>query len=163
MKPFPLETLLRTREHRERRAMQAVVEQRAALAVCVREMEAIRARLVVITSEEARLADGLAAGPRHGEYDITRLTSIDDRRALLREQSAAVQAELRAASDKVDEERRKLADCLYGYRRARAKKDSASVQRDRWQTRQKSLDDRRDEHAAEEYTSSRYVLTERFL
>jgi len=161
MKAFPLETLLRTREHRERRALHAVNEQRLLLAEAQRQLDAVQARLDVILNEEKRLDDWLSGGASLGDCDVTKFTNIDERRALLRERAAAVNEELRAASDHVDAERRKLAECLAGYRRARAKKDSADVQRERWQAREKSLSDRRDEHAADEYTLSRYLSTER--
>jgi hypothetical protein len=161
MKAFPLETLLRTREHRERRALQAVNEQRLVLNESQRQANEVQARLDVIINEEKRLDDWLAGGASLGDCDGTKFTHIDERRALLRERAAAVSEELRVANDLVDVERRKLAECLAGYRRARAKKDSAEVQRERWQTREKSLGDRRDENAADEYTLSRYWSTER--
>jgi hypothetical protein len=161
VKQFPLETLLRTREHRERRALQLVNEQRLALTEAQRQMDAVQARLDVILNEEKRLDDWLAGGPTLGDCGVTKFTSIDARRGLLRERAVVVNQELRVASERVDQERRKLAECLTGYRRARAKKDSAEVQRERWQTREKSLAERRDEHLADEYTLSRYLSTER--
>jgi len=161
MKVFPLETLLRTREHREQRALQAVNDQRLVLTEAQHQMDAVQARLDVIVNEEQRLDSWLADGASISTCDVTKLTNIDERRALLRERAAAVNEELRVAREHVEQERRKLAECLSGYRRARAKKDSAEVQRERWQTREKALSDRRDEQAADEYTLSRYFSTER--
>jgi hypothetical protein len=163
MKAFPLQTLLRTREHREHRAMQVVNDQRIVLARAMRDMDAVQARLDIITNEEARLEQWLAEGPSLGDCGVNKFTGIDERRGLLRERAAAVNEELCKARERVEQERHKLAECITAYRRARAKKDSAEVQRDRWRTREKSLDERRDEHATDEYTLSRYLLTERSL
>lgn len=163
MKTFPLETLLRTREHRERRALQEVSEQRIVLGQAVAAMNAVQSRFDELVREDVRLASRLAEGASLAECGVDTFTTIDKRRALVRERAAAVNEELRAASARVDEERRKLADRLLGYRRARAKKDSADLQRDRWQAHEKMLNDRRDEHAADEYNLSRYFSTERSL
>jgi len=161
MKAFPLQTLLRTREHRELRALQAVNEQRLALGEAEQKMDAVQARLDVVLNEERRLDDWLAGGPSLGPCEVSRFTNIDERRALLRERAAAINEELRVARENVEAERHRLAERLTDYRRARAKKDSAELQRGRWQAREQSLNERRDEHAADEYTLSRYLLTER--
>ena len=163
MKPFPLQTLLRTREHREQRALQEVMELRFALAARMQEAAAVQARLDVVTAEEQRLENWLVEQTTQPGCPVKAFTGIDDRRGLLREQNAAITEELQAANAKVDEARLALAEGIRTYRRARAKKDSAAVQRQHWERREKSLDDRRDENAAEEYTLSRYFLTERSL
>src|SRR5689334_8958718 len=122
MKQFPLETPLRPREHRERRPLQPVNEQPLVPTEAQRQMDAVQAGLDAIVIEEELLYAALAGGATLGDCDVTKFKSIDARRALLRGRAAVVNQELCAAGERVDQERRKLAECLTGYRRAGAKK-----------------------------------------
>jgi hypothetical protein len=158
MKPFPLGTLLRVREHREQRALQVVNEDKAKLGAALSAMQAVRARLAAIEQEERNLAERLTS--TKGQCVATALASIDARRGLLRDKRAATLAELEQANQVVEQARRALAKSIHAYRQARAMKDSAVVQRDRWEVQERHLSERRDETVAEDYVASRYTFRE---
>jgi hypothetical protein len=158
VKPFPLGTLLRVREHREQRALQVVNEDKARLGAALAAMQAVRARLGAIEQEERNLTERLTSNK--GQCGATALAGIDARRALLRDKKAATLEELARANEVVEQARRALAKSIHAYRQMRAMKDSAVVQRDRWEVQERHLSERRDEIVAEDYVASRYTFRE---
>jgi hypothetical protein len=160
VKSFPLQTLLKVREHREKRALQVVAEQKAQLESRLREMQAVSAKLDALRAEQAALATRLLGSGGNG-LSVAGLANIDARRALLRDQAVAVSEELEVARRAVERARASFSESVRAYRQLRAKKDSTLVQRDAWLAREQQQADQRDELLAEDLIMSRYVRTER--
>jgi putative cell wall-binding protein len=158
MKPFPLEKLLRVREHREQLALQLVNEHKAALGARLAEVQAVRDKLTAVENEERMLIERMATSK--AVTNSVGLAGIDARRALLRDKKVVINEELKEAQDALEEARQTLARSIHAYRQARAMKDSAVVQRDRWHVQEQQISERRDETAAEELTASQYTVAE---
>lgn len=160
MKKFPLEALLRTREHRERMALQVVAARRRDLAARVDEVAAIDSRIADVNREDALLTQRVAEGIALHELGAASLTTIETRRALLRDVLTVLNAHREKAELAVQQARNILSETIRDYRRALARRDSAVEQRQRWQAGEVRLADRRDESATEEHIMSRYQTLE---
>jgi hypothetical protein len=159
VKAFPLETLLKVREHREKRALQVVTDNKAQLTARLNEMQAVNARLTANRDQQNTLALRLSSGG--GGLSVAELSNIDERRGLLRDQAVKISEELEQARKTVERAREVFAQSVHAYRQMRAKKDSTLVQRDKWDAREQHQADQRDEAAAEDLIMSRYIRTER--
>lgn len=161
-KRYPLQTLLRLREHRTQAARMVVLEKQRALHAARDACTRIEGEIADLRAEQAaqrrRLLDPptpaqLSSGIPWPQQLAQREAHID----LLGEQVVAAQARLAKAVEAMRAAEKALADARAAFFRAKARQDALEKRRDLWRGEQRALAARAEEAITEDLLQARHL------
>lgn len=150
MKRYPLETLLRLREHRTESARQALQEKQRQTQACRDACARIHDEIETIARERshqrARMVDPPPAGIPWPQALEQRERHIEH----LAELAVAAQGRLRQAQAALRQAEQAQDEARAAYFRARARQEALEKRRELWRREARGLEHRREEAAAED-------------
>jgi len=157
VKRYPLQTLVRLREHRTEAARMLVLERQRAAQACRDACTRIEGEIIALQFEQrqqrVRLLDPPPAGVPWPSALAQREAHID----LLGEQAEAARQRLFKAQAALRDAETALADARNAFFRAKARQDALEKRRDVWRGEQFAIDVRREEDAAEDLQQARHL------
>lgn len=156
MKRYPLQTLVRLREHRTEAARQRVLEKQREAQSCRDACLKLEGEIIALQFEQsqqrARLLDPPPAGVPWSNALVQREAHIE----LLGEQAEAARQRLFKAQETLRAAEAALAEARAEFFRAKARQDALEKRRDVWRGEQSSLEARQEEGAAEDLLQARH-------
>lgn len=157
MKRYPLQTLIKLREHRTEAARQRVLERQREAQACRDACTRVQAEITGLgnerRSQRARLLDPPPPGvpwPNALAQREAHIELLGERAEAARQRLAKAQEALRAAEAAVAEARTE-------FFRAKARLDALEKRRDVWRGEQSVLEARQEEGAAEDLLQARHL------
>jgi hypothetical protein len=146
MKRYPLQTLVRLREHRTEAARMLVLERQRAAQACRDACTKIEGEIIALQFEQKQQRSRLLVPPPPG---VPWSSALAQREAA-RQRLFKAQAALRDAENA-------LAEARTAFFRAKARQDALEKRRDLWRGEQFVIDARREEDAAEDLQQARHL------
>ncbi|MEN1960438.1 hypothetical protein WCE41_08930 [Luteimonas sp. MJ246] len=157
MKRYPLQTLVRLREHRTEAARQRVLERQREAQACRDACQAIEGEISALhaeqTQQRARMLDPPPPGVPWPNALAQREAHID----LLGEQAEAARQRLLKAQDTLRAAEAAVAEARTAFFRAQARLDALQKRRDVWRGEQSVLEARQEESASEDLLQARHL------
>lgn len=152
---FPLNTLIRLREHRTEAARQALLEKQAQTQRCREQCTRVEGELDGLRRDRAQQRAQLLAPPPPGIPWPAALEQRERHIEHLADLAVAAQSRLKQAQQALLQAEKAQEEARAAYFRARARLEALETRRDHWQREQRSLQLRRDEGAAEDLMQGR--------
>ena len=163
-KRYPLQTLLRLREHRTEAARMVVLEKQRALQAARDACTAIEGEIAALRAEQVAQRRRLLDPPTAAQLSsgIPWPQQLGQREAhidLLGEQAVAAQGRLAKAVDAMREAEKALAEARTAFFRAKARQDALEKRRDVWRGEQRARASRVEEATTEDLLQARHLAT----
>ncbi len=156
---FPLNTLIRLREHRTEAARQVLLQKQALTQQCREQCVRIEGELDGLRRDRVQQRAQLMAPPPPGIPWTSALEQRERHIDHLAELAAAAQGRLKQAQQALTQAEKAQDEARAAYFRARARQEALEKRRDHWQREQRALQVRREENAAEELMQGRRPAT----
>ncbi|MEN1928795.1 hypothetical protein WCE37_07335 [Luteimonas sp. MJ250] len=157
MKRYPLQTLVRLREHRTEAARQQVLERQREAQACRDACLKVEGEIIALDFEQkqhrARMLDPPPPGVPWPGALAQREAHID----LLGEQAEAARQRLFKAQETLRAAEAAVAEARTAFFRAQARLDALQKRRDVWRGEQSVLEVREEENAAEDLLQARHL------
>lgn len=147
---FPLETLVRLREHRTELARQVLLDRQRATRECQDKCAAIQGEIQALRRDRVQQRAQLLAPPPPGMPWPAALEQRERHIDHLAELAVAAQARLKNAEQALRQAEQAQDEARAAYFRARARQEALEKRRDAWRRDQRTAQGRRDEAAAED-------------
>lgn len=147
---FPLDTLVRLREHRTELARQVLLDRQRATRACQDKCVAIQAEIQALHRDRAQQRAHLLAPPPAGLPWPAALEQRERHIDHLAELAVAAQVRLKNAEQALREAEQAQEEARVAYFRARARQEALEKRRDAWRREQRAAQGRRDEAASED-------------
>lgn len=157
MKRYPLQTLVRLREHRTEAARMLVLERQRAAQTCRDTCTKIEGEIIALQFEQRQQRSRLLAPPPPGVPWPSALAQREAHIDLLGEQAEAARQRLFKAQAALRDAEKALADARTAFFRAKARQDALEKRRDVWRGEQFVIEARREEDAAEDLQQARHL------
>jgi hypothetical protein len=157
VKRFPLQTLVRLREHRTEAARLLVLERQRAAQVCRDACTKIEGEIIALQFEQGQQRARLLDPPPPGVPWPSALAQREAHIDLLGEQAEAARQRLFKAQSALRDAEAALAESRTAFFRAKARLDALEKRRDVWRGEQFAIDARREEDAAEDLQQARHL------
>lgn len=154
-KRFPLDTLVRLREHRTELARQLLLDRQRETRACQDTCVAIQAEIQALHRDRAQHRTQLLAPPPPGMPWPAALEQRERHIDHLAELGVAAQARLRNAEQALRQAEQAQDEARNAYFRARARQEALEKRRDAWRREQRARQNRRDESEAEDLSIGR--------
>lgn len=161
MKRYPLQTLLRLREHRTESARMVVLDKQRAAQACRDACTVIEGEIIALRFERSQQRARLMDAPPPGVPWATAMTQREGHIELLGLQEQAAQQRLVQAQQALAEAEQALAEARTAYLRAKARQEALEKRRDLWGGEQRALDVRQEELASADLMLARRIQTDR--
>jgi len=155
MKRYPLETLLRLREHRTETARQLLLEKQRQTQACRDACTRIQDEIDGLERDRRHQRTQLLAPPPAGVPWPQALQQRERHIEHLGELAIAAQGRLKQAQTALRQAEQAQDEARVAYFRARARQEALEKRRDLWRRELRSLENRREEAAAEDLTLGR--------
>lgn len=149
-KRYPLDTLLKLREHRTEAARQVLLERQRETQRCRDKCVAIEGEIDTLQRDRAHHRAQLLAPPPPGVSWPAAMEQREHHIEHLAELAVAAQTRLKAAEQALRQAEQAQDDARAAYFRARARQEALEKRRDLWRREQRAYQNRRDEAAAED-------------
>ena len=150
MKRYPLETLLRLREHRTEAARQLLMDKQRATQACREACARIEDEIDGLQRDRARQRAQMLASPPAGMSWPQALAQREQHIEHLAELLLAAQGRLKHAQAALRQAEQAQDEARAAYFRARARQEALEKRRDLWRNELRGARNRRDEAAAED-------------
>jgi len=157
MKRYPLQTLIKLREHRVDLARQLVLQRQREVQACRDACLLIEGEIIALEFERGQQRKRLMDPPAAGESWPSALAQREAHIELLGEQAEAARQRLFKAQQKLREAELALAEARAAFFRAKAKQDALEKRRDVWRGEQHAIAARQEERAAEDLLQARHA------
>ena len=157
MKRYPLQTLIKLREHRVEAARQRVLERQRAVQACRVACLLIEGEIIALEFERGQQRKRLLDPPQPGESWPVAMAQREAHIDLLGEQAEAARQRLFKAQEKLREAELALAEARAAFFRAKAKQDALEKRRDVWRDEQNALAARHEERATDDLLQARHA------
>ena len=166
MKRYPLQMLIKLREHRVEAARQLLLERQRAVQACRDACTSIEGEITRLLAEQAaqrrRLLDPpLQAGGDQAAAWPQALAQRDAHIDLLGEQASAARTRLAAAQDTLRTAEAAAAEARSAFFRAKARQDALEKRRDVWDGEQRLVALQHEEAATDDLLQARHLAASR--
>lgn len=149
-KRYPLETLLKLREHRTEAARQVLLDKQRETQACRDKCATIEGEIQTLQLDRAHHRSQLSAPPPPGMPWPAALEQRERHIDHLGELATAAQGRLKAAEQALRQAEQAQEQARVAYFRARARQEALEKRRDTWRREQRTWENRREEAAAED-------------
>lgn len=156
-KRYPLDTLLKLREHRTEAARQVLLEKQRETQACREKCTAIEGEIETLARNRSHHRAQLLASPPPGMPWPAALEQREHHIEHLAELAVAARGRLKAAEQALRQAEQAQDEARAAYFRARARQEALEKRRDVWRHEQRAWQNRRDEAAAEDLLTGRRV------
>jgi hypothetical protein len=160
MKRYPLQTLIRLREHRTEAARQLVLERQREAQACRDACLSVEGEIIALDFEQRQQRGRMLDAPPAGVPWPAALAQREAHIDLLGEQAKAARQRLFKAQDILRAAEVALADARTAFFRAKARVDALEKRRDVWRGEQSALESRQEESATEDLLQARHLAAE---
>ncbi len=161
MKRYPLQTLLKLREHRTEAARMVVMDKQRAAQACRDACTVIEGEIIALQFERGQQRGRLLVAPPAGVPWPMALAQREGHIELLGIQVQAAQQRLARAQKTLREAEAALAEARTAYLRAKARQEALEKRRDLWGGEQRALDVRHEELASADLMLARRIHADR--
>lgn len=159
MKRYPLQTLLRLREHRTEAARLAVLERQRAVQACRDTCIMIEGEIIALQFERGQQRKRLLDAPPPNVSWPIALAQREAHIEWLAMQVEEAQARLRQAEQALREAEQALADARAVYLRAKSRQDALEKRKDLWRGEQHAIEIRNEESVTADFLMSRHATS----
>ncbi|HEY4531038.1 MAG TPA: hypothetical protein VIG97_12080 [Luteimonas sp.] len=157
MKRYPLQTLVRLREHRTEAARQRVLERQREAQACRDACLALEGEIIALEFEQKQHRGRMLDPPPPGVPWPNALAQREAHVDLLGEQAEAARQRLFKAQETLRAAEAAVAEARADFFRAKARLDALEKRRDVWDGEQSMLEARQEEGAAEDLLQARHL------
>jgi len=168
VKRYPLQTLIKLREHRVEAARILVLDRQRAAQVCREACTTIEGEISGLVAEQAAQRRRLLEPPARGSAEGAavgawpqQLVQRDAHIELLGEQAQAARMRLAAAQETLRAAESAVADARAAFFRAKARQDALEKRRDVWNGEQRVIALQHEEAATDDLLQARHLAASR--
>lgn len=157
MKRYPLQTLVRLREHRVEAARQQVLERQREARECQDACVRVEGEIIALDFEQKQQRARLLDPPPPGVPWPNAMAQREAHIGLLGEQAEAARQRLFKAQEVLRAAEAAVAEARTAFFRAKARLDALAKRRDVWRGEQAMIEARQEEGAAEDLLQARHL------